>query len=222
MPPLIFSRLEAFLFDFDGTLASLQIDFKALREGVFLLAASFGLKNPRIPDPPYLLELTRSFKDQIEVFNPEAAVSFYDQAMNLIEEAERRAAHPENLFPITPALLLRLKEKNKKRAVLTRNSENSVYRVFPELDSYIEVFLPREKVPHPKPDPRHIQQALSTLNVPADKTVLVGDHPSDILAGRKSGTFTIGVLSGKTAEGEMREAGADMILPHIDSLMKLI
>jgi phosphoglycolate phosphatase len=222
MDPLPFSRLEAFLFDFDGTLASLQIDFNALREGVFLLAASFGLENPRIPDPPYLLELTRSFKDQIEALNPEAAVSFYHQAMGLIEEAERQAARPENLFPITPALLLRLKEKNIKRAVLTRNSENSVYRVFPDLDNYIEVFLPREKVPHPKPDPRHIQQALSCLNVPAEKTVLVGDHPSDILAGRKSGTFTIGVLSGRTAEREMRQAGADMILPHIDSLMKLI
>jgi phosphoglycolate phosphatase len=105
---------------------------------------------------------------------------------------------------------------------LTRNSGSSVYRVFPNLDAYIEVFLPREKVSHPKPDPRHLQEALVYLNVPAEKTVMIGDHPLDIQAGQKTGTFTIGVLSGRSGEKDLKDAGADMILPHIGHLMDLI
>jgi phosphoglycolate phosphatase len=220
--PFLFSQIEAFLFDFDGTLAQLNINFKAIKEAIILLAASYGLQNSHFPDPPYLLELSQSLRDQIGVQNPEAAVSFYDKAMSLIAQAEWQAARPENLYPITPLLLAKLKEKNIKRAVLTRNSGSSVYRVFPDLDRYVEIFLPREKVTNPKPDQHHVLKALSGLNVPAEKTVMVGDHPLDILAGQMTGTFTIGVLSGRTGEREMKNAGADLILPHVGYLIDLV
>ena len=48
---------KAFLFDFDGTLARLNIDFQALRLEVLALAREFGIQEPLLTDPPYLLEL---------------------------------------------------------------------------------------------------------------------------------------------------------------------
>lgn len=218
----VFSRTEAFLFDFDGTLAHLKIDFQALREEILNLAASFGLQDPLLPDPPYLLEMTRSLKEQIRRKYQDSAESFFAQAMDAIEQAEWQAAVPENLFPVTPLLLDRLKEKKIKRAILTRNSGTAVYRVFPDLDRYVDIFLPREKVVHPKPDVQHLLTALACLEIEPKKAVMVGDHPLDILAGRKAGTATIGVLSGNTGEKELKEAGADLVLPHIRNLIDFI
>jgi phosphoglycolate phosphatase len=219
---LPFSGKEAFLFDFDGTLAHLTIDFKSLREKILDLAAMFGLQNPSLPDPSYLLEMSRSLQEQIGRQNEEAAESFFAGAMNLIEQAEREAAIPENLFPETLPLLNRLKARSIKRAILTRNSGASVYRVFPDLDRYVEIFLPREKVSNPKPDRQHLLTALSSLKISPEKTVMVGDHPLDILAGRQAGTATIGVLTGKSGEKELKDAGADLVLSHIRDLLDLV
>lgn len=217
-----FSQIEAFLFDFDGTLARLNIDFKALRGEILALAASFGLEDPFLPDPPYLLELTLAFKEQLKGREGVSAEDFYSQAMKLIEKREWEAAYPENLFPSTRMVLKGLHEKGFKVAVLTRNSGKSVCRVFPDLEQTIEVFLPREKVLNPKPDPGHLREALELLKVLPQKAVMVGDHPIDILSGKKAGTFTLGVLSGRIQETEMRAAGADLVLADIGSILELL
>ena len=142
MHPL-FIQIEAILFDFDGTLARLEIDFKALRREILNLAASIGLKNPLPPDPPYLLELASALKDQLSTQGSFFVDDFYTQAMILIERREWEAASPENLFPATRMVLQRLKNRGLKIAILTRNSGKSVYRVFPDLEQYVDVFLPR-------------------------------------------------------------------------------
>ncbi|MBA4394535.1 MAG: haloacid dehalogenase [Desulfobacca sp.] len=218
----LFFQIEAFLLDFDGTLARLNIDFKALKGEILALAASFGLNDPLLPDPPYLLELTLALKEQLQDKKSPEGEAFYTQAMSLIDQREWEAASPENLFPSTPMVLKGLHEKGVKIAVLTRNSGKSVYRVFPDLDEYIDAFLPREKVQKPKPDSGHLRQAMELLKVAPEKTVMVGDHPIDILSGKEAGTLTIGVLSGRIQETEMRTAGADLVLADIGLLLDLL
>lgn len=219
--PLPFSQVKAFLLDFDGTLARLNIDFKILREEILTLASSFGLNDPFLPDPPYLLEMTLAVKEQLRHRNLHSAEAFFNGAMGLIDKKEWEAAHPENLFPATRSVLAGLKKRGLAIAVLTRNSGKSVYRVFPDLDSYVDAFLPRERVSKPKPDPSHLQMALELLNVDPSQTVMIGDHPIDILSGKKAGTLTIGVLSGRSSRAEMEAAGADRILKDIGSMMDL-
>lgn len=220
--PLLFPQVKAFLLDFDGTLARLNIDFKTLREEILNLASSFGLKDPLLPDPPYLLEMTLAVKEQLRYRNSGSAEAFFIGAMGLIDKKEWEAAHPENLFPATRFVLLELKKRGMVIAVLTRNSGKSVYRVFPDLDSYVDAFLPRERVSKPKPDPSHLQMAIKLLNVDPSQTVMVGDHPIDIHSGKKAGTLTIGVLTGRSSRAEMESAGADRVLENIGLIMDLV
>jgi phosphoglycolate phosphatase len=221
MHPL-FSAARAFLFDFDGTLARLNIDFLALRKEIILMARGLGLTRLPPQEPPYLLELTRALREQLAALDPGRGELFYGRAMELIEERERAGAGPENLFPYTPVVLKKIRELKWKMAVLTRNSGRSVYLVFPELDNHVDLFLPREKVVRPKPDPAHLLQAVEALQVPPQDAIMVGDHPIDIVSGKKAGTRTIAVLTGRTKEGEMKEAAPDLILPSLESLLALI
>jgi len=212
---------KVFLFDFDGTLARLNIDFQTLRMEILAMAREFGLKEPLLPDPSYLLELVAAFSAELAVREPGQAAVFRDRSLALIEAREWEAASPENLFPYTPRVLAVLLQGNYQLAILTRNSGASVRRVFPEIDRYCHLFLPREAVPRPKPDPGHLLEALHRFQVPARKAVMVGDHPLDILSGKKTGTRTIGVLTGRTKAEELEAARADLVLSDVEELLGL-
>jgi phosphoglycolate phosphatase len=216
------ASIKAFLFDFDGTLARLNIDFQALRREILALAQDFGLQEPPSPTPPYLLELTGALSRELAVQEPDRASLFLNRSLTLIETREWQAASPENLFPDTPRVLKGLRQRQVQVAILTRNSGASVRRVFPDIDQYCHLFLPREAVPRPKPDPGHLLAALRRFEVPAAKAVMVGDHPLDILSGKKTGTKTIGVLTGRTGTAELEAAEADMILSDVGELFRVI
>jgi phosphoglycolate phosphatase len=221
MHPL-FSGARAFLFDFDGTLARLNIDFPALRQEILLMARELGFSHPLPAEPPYLLELTRALRDRFVEWDRGKGEAFFEKAMALIEEREMQGARPENLFPFSRRVLGEIRDLEWKIAVLTRNSGASVYRVFPDLARQVDLFLPREKVLRPKPDPTHLLQALGTLQVLPREAVMVGDHPIDIISGRKAGTRTVAVLTGRVQEAEMKEASPDLILPSVESLPELL
>ena len=213
---------KVFLFDFDGTLARLNIDFQALRLEILALAQDFGLREPILPEPPYLLELTYALSAELAVREPGQAAVFLDRSLSLIEAREQQAASPENLFPYTPRVLAGLLQENYQIAILTRNSGASVRQVFPDIDRYCHLFLPREAVLRPKPDPGHLLEALHRFQVPARKAVMVGDHPLDILAGKNTGTRTIGVLTGRTGAVELQAAQADIVLSDVAELLDLV
>jgi phosphoglycolate phosphatase len=56
-------------------------------------------------------------------------------------------------------------------------------------------------------------------------TVLVGDTPSDIAAGRDAGAFVVAVASGRSSMDELRAAEAEVVLPDLtdtDALVQAI
>jgi beta-phosphoglucomutase-like phosphatase (HAD superfamily) len=81
------------------------------------------------------------------------------------------------------------------------------------------IVLGREDAASFKPDPDQIALALKTLGVRAGETVVVGDHPYDMMAGKRAGTFCVGVLSGTPKAGDLRDAGADLVLKDLMELL---
>jgi phosphoglycolate phosphatase len=56
-------------------------------------------------------------------------------------------------------------------------------------------------------------------------TVLVGDTPSDIAAGREAGAFVVAVASGRSSMDELRAAEAEVVLPDLtdtDALVQVV
>jgi phosphoglycolate phosphatase-like HAD superfamily hydrolase len=67
----------------------------------------------------------------------------------------------------------------------------------------------KEKKPHPEP----LLSALAKMGIPAKKSAYVGDRPEDILMGRQTGAFTIGVESAYATRTELESAAPDLIFP---------
>ena len=55
-----------------------------------------------------------------------------------------------------------------------------------------------------------------------DATVIIGDTPNDVAAGRRGGAYTIGVATGRDAADDLRAAGADAVLDDLTDLTALL
>ena len=64
--------------------------------------------------------------------------------------------------------------------------------------------------------------ALSKLGSQAHHSLMIGDHPIDIMTGRNAGTMTCGVLTGRCEKNDFIEAGADLILSHAGEILVMM
>jgi phosphoglycolate phosphatase len=214
-------HIKAIIFDFDGTLAVLNIDFNAMREQVFELMRHFDVEEKLITER-YLLEIVDEVYQILWEKNPSGAEAFYQESHHILHEVEMRAADKGKLIPGAEATLKSLREKGIKVGIITRNCEDAVRRVFPNIDRFCDVFISRNSVKKVKPHPDHLSSAMKALDVEGEEAVMIGDHTIDIQAGKRVGMRTIGVLTGRTKREEFEKAGADDILGNATEICKLL
>ncbi|MCX8119116.1 MAG: HAD family hydrolase [Desulfobacterota bacterium] len=213
--------LKAIVFDFDGTLAVLNIDFSLMRERVFALIRQYGLREERIRER-YLLEIIDEVYPLLREENPTGAQTFYEEAHRILKEVELEAADQGRLLSGVEEVLRGLREAGLKIGIITRNCEEAVRRVFPAIDDFCDVFISRDSVRKVKPHPEHLNLVLKVLGVSGGEAAMVGDHLIDIQAGKKVGMVTIGVLTGRIKREEFEEAGADYILNDVTGLCSMV
>jgi phosphoglycolate phosphatase len=213
--------IRAIIFDFDGTLAVLNIDFNAMKERVFDLMRHFGIEEELIKER-YLLEVIDEACQMLEKKNPSSAEEFYQKAHQILHGVEMMAAEKGRLIPGMEETLKSLRGRGIKVGIVTRNCEEAVRKVFPNIDVFCDVFVSRNLVKKVKPHPDHLTYAMQSLKVSGDEAWMVGDHPTDIQAGRQAGMVTIGVLTGRTKREGFEKAGADYILDNVTEVGRLL
>ena len=102
--------IEGVLFDFDGTLAELHIDFQAMRKQVADLAALFLDQNVE-PDSHPVLEWIEKLAERMSRELPQAEVlEFQSRCRMRLVGLEMKAAKKGKLFPYTRGVLAGLRE----------------------------------------------------------------------------------------------------------------
>jgi len=212
--------VKAVIFDFDGTLTELSIDFSALRRRV----EEVGLRYVpealfRGLDHLYMLEMIYEVEEKLGA----PGALFRQEAFALLRDLEVEAAIGKSVYPYTREVLSTLRGKGVRIGVMTRNCPQAVRRVFPDLEEYVDAMVTREDVRLVKPHPEHLAALLDLLGiVDAKDALLVGDHPTDILAGKASGASTVGVLTGRTDRADFEKVGAAFIIPDIRGVPALV
>lgn len=213
---------KAVIFDFDGTLAVLNIDFSLMRERVFDLIRQYGIREDSIRER-YLLEIIDEVYPILEKGIPSNAKEFYERAHQILHEVEMNAAKEGKLIPGVKETINAIRQRGMKVGIITRNCEEAVRKVFPDINEHCDAFISRDSVENVKPHPDHLNSILEALKVSGRDSVMVGDHLIDIQAGKGAGMMTIGVLTGRIRKNEFEDAGADYILKdvtEIDLLLK--
>jgi phosphoglycolate phosphatase len=75
-----------------------------------------------------------------------------------------------------------------------------------------------DSTPLRKPDPAPLLEAMARCGVASDETVMVGDSPVDIHAGRAAGTITCGIAEAEADREKLLAAGCDLLIRDMREL----
>jgi phosphoglycolate phosphatase len=213
------TQVDTVIFDFDGTLAELNIDFDQMRRGIYELVSCCGV-DPQTLQHRFVLEVIAEAGAVLEKSSRRQSQSFQKEAFRIIEAIEVEAAQRGKLFDGTKELLTTLRKHSVHAGIITRNCAKAVHRVFPDIADYCPVVVCRDDVKQVKPHPEQINLALSRLGGSANRAMMIGDHPIDIETGKNAGTQSAGVLSGHFQEEDFMLVGADMVLPQASDILR--
>jgi phosphoglycolate phosphatase len=209
--------IKAVILDFDGTLAVLNMDFSAMKERILVLVEEYGIARESLTER-HILETIDEVTSLLIKSGRHMAEQFRQEAQRMLMEKELEAASESHLLPGVEKMLMKLRNVGVKVGIVTRNFGGAVRRICPHIESLCDVFLPRDSVRKVKPDPHHLLTLLDRLEVSAEEAVMVGDNILDILAGKRVGMRTVGVLTGRTSRHELLEIGADYVLESASQL----
>ncbi len=211
--------IKGVIFDFDGTLTELALDFGGMRDALVKSLLGY-VTEETLRELGGLLMLEMIYAVEKKVGHRGAALR--KETFAVLRDIEVATATGKDVFPYTRPTLRSLRRIGVKLGVMTRNCAEAVRKIFPDIDTYVETVVSREDVAVVKPDPSHARAVLDRLGVDGADTLLVGDHATDVQAGRAAGARTAGVLSGRARRTDLEEAGADFIIEDIRGVTAIV
>ncbi len=208
-------RVRAILFDMDGTLA--ETDEEYLRRLV-RLTRPVSLLFGRAPAARVLRQWMMASEgvasflitvpDRLGIDRPLAALTdFVVQWRGLGRPGRFQVVQgvPEMLAQLSRRYSLAVVSSRDRRGTLAFLDQ---WRLRPHFREVLTALSAPRMKPHPAP----IIAAARALGVAPEECLMVGDTRADILAGRRAGAQTVGVLCGFGEREDLEACGADAIL----------
>ena len=211
------SDLQAMLFDFDGTLVQLTIDFEAMRRRVLDAAQAHG-GNIQGRERMFTLEVIELVVAELAQQDPQRALDFRREADEAVLDEELQAAEHASPFPGVAEFLQLLRDQGLHIGIVTRNCRRAVEQIITRHQLAHDVLLTRDDVARVKPHPEHLETALRLLGVSSSRTCMVGDHTSDIEVGHAVGAWTIGIQSPNRPPDFFQAAHPDAVLTSVTEI----
>jgi HAD superfamily hydrolase (TIGR01549 family) len=179
------------VFDLDGTLIGAPRPFSELKEELRKRLLKMGISDELMGD------LTPMYETLIRI-SRETGIPLEKLHSHQVElEVERMKK--SFLFNGVIDALEFLKEKGIKMAIVTRSSKKATLLALERtgIMDYFDIIVAREDVSPEelKPNGGQIEKILRELDVPPEKTLVVGDHGYDVIAAQTVGALSVLVTS---------------------------
>jgi phosphoglycolate phosphatase len=218
--------VKAVIFDLDGTVASFNLDYRAVRGDVRSYLLREGV-------PASLLTVNESIFEMLkktEIFlknsgkSNEAVEEVLNGALAIAEKYELEAARNTSLLPGVDETLKALKRMGLKIGLFTLSSDKAASYILQrfKLGDFFGVTVPRNKVNYVKPKPEHLEMALKVLGVLPEETVVVGDSDVDMESAKELEAIAVGLPAGISTVEELTAHGANYIITSITDLPVVI
>ena len=218
--------IKAVIFDLDGTIASFNLDYKALRGEIRSYLLRLGVPASVLSVNESIFEMLK--KTAIFIKNSgksaEAMDAIRSEALAIAEKYELEAAVSTDLLPGVYETLKALKRMDLKIGLFTLNSDKAANYLLQrfKLGEFFGVTVPRNKVNYVKPNPEHLEMALKVLGVAPEETVVVGDGNVDMESASELKAIAVGLPSGASKIEQLMRHGANYIITSITDLPVLI
>jgi len=211
--------IKGVIFDFDGTLTELTIDFSFVRGEIEKIAQRYvGDEEIKSQEGQYILEMINWVEEKLEGM----ASEFKREAFEELRKLELVASEGKGVYPYTRDVLAKLKSKGIKIGIFTRTHLDVVLHVFPDIWNFVEAIVTRDDVGRVKPHPDHAGEVLRLLGVRPEEALVVGDHPTDIESGQAISAMSAAVLTGRTTRKIFEEVGATYILSDVRGVLDVL
>jgi HAD superfamily hydrolase (TIGR01549 family) len=227
--------LKGIIFDFDGTLLDIkEILEKSIEEVIAdqnitvdmeitiqeigaLLEAIQGFPLPKI-----LLESYEIFKHISSL----ESLSYFKQLRIAVKIFSKYLEYSKNA-PLLSGVKVLLKKiaKSFDLFIVSHNKTETIMEHLENEDiaKYFKGVYGSDRIPVQKPDPLALQPPLETYErKKRDEFLMIGDMPSDIVAGRDAGLWTIGVASGVSKKEILSEYKPDLLIDSLNELLQLL
>ncbi len=234
---------SGFLFDKDGTLLSFDHWLAVMGERARRLAAELGLAEPERAallrfmglDPARpgaanggIIPLPRCDAEEATAVYLAASgngnlAAMRDLTARVFRDVDEEFPFQRYLRPTAGAEegLRAIQRVGGRTAVVTHDTAAAARRHLAALGwtDLVDAVIGLDVCPERKPDPRPVLAACRALGLLPEDTVMVGDTPTDLLAGRAAGCrLTVGVLTGLGEERDLAPV-ADVIVPDLTALL---
>jgi phosphoglycolate phosphatase len=152
-------KTKAAIFDFDGTLFNLNVDWKSLKKEIQKIA---GLR-----------DMSSGFFESIVSLDNE---SMQKRLYELITEREIEGIDEGQVMQGMEKLLQHLDKKNIRTGIISRNSRKAIEKAINNFSlGTHEFIIGREDVKNLKPHPEAMSKALTYLNMVPKDIIYIGD-----------------------------------------------
>jgi pyrophosphatase PpaX len=218
--------IEAVIFDLDGTLAHLNLDYKALRSEVRTYLISIHVPVSVLDVNESIFEMLK--KAEIFVKNTSKSTEAFDEvrtrALSIAEKYEVEAATTTSLLAGAVETLKELQKMNIEMGLCTTSSKkasNYILHRF-KIEGFFKTVVSREKVKYVKPHVEQFELALKALGVNAKATLVVGDSIVDMQSAKEMKAVAVGLTTGFSTTEQLMNNGANFIITMLTDLPTLI
>jgi len=214
-------RVEAVLFDLDGTL--MDTDDQAVERLVRRLQRVHWPHPHQVARRLIMASETpgNMLMTTLDVMGLDAPL------MTLTDRLRRwRGLSTQADFRIIPGVehMLATLNRRYRLAVVTTRGLTEAERFLKQHDlrATLETLVTRESTWRLKPHPAPVRHAAQMLGIPVERCVMVGDTTVDVKSALRAGAWAVGVLCGFGEQRELERAGAHAVLEHTAQLSSLL
>lgn len=182
-------NMKAVLFDFDGTLVHLPIDYTSVKRRLKGLFSQFGIKSDFHP----LIESINNSLLKLEPHIPKFLVKEVKKnAYAILEDEELTSIENVKLALGAKEVLSILKKNYISIVIVSRNGKKCIEKCVAKLNiPKPNLIVSRDDVIELKPNPKHAGVALKKMDLRPSEALLVGNSYHDVVLGKNSGIRTV-------------------------------
>lgn len=220
METILKFKPKLIIFDFDGVLVDTHKDIALaanhILQGLGIAQIPTSTIKGYIGNGPVVL-MQRCLPDWDEAKVKELAREFdqYYKENYMVESS---------LYPGVTEVLEQLHQRDKVMAIATQKPGPVTSSILEKLQvpAYFSSIVGSDSITHRKPHPESILRILEQTKQTAEQAIMIGDVPSDIMAGKSAGTLTCAVEYGYGKLQEIKEVKPDLIIGQIEQLLDRI
>ncbi|MFR7988981.1 MAG: HAD family hydrolase [Anaerovoracaceae bacterium] len=213
-------RYQLIIFDLDGTLIN---SFDDLTDSLRFCLSQEGLPLP--DDDQIRSHLGNGLAYLVRSFIPEDVGRSRSEEIfeGFLAYYEEHCADKSAPYPGVLTMLSKLKQAGIKLAVQSNKRDLPLQKLCRlHLKPYIDIALGERENLRLKPSADGAEYILGQMNIPAEKTVYIGDSEVDIQTAKNAGLACISVDWGFRSHDSLIQSGAKLIVSSPEELCRIL